>query len=44
MKLDQLLLIIETLIANDGIFNSCDFAMRLRKWANQGFPELDNKP
>ncbi|RHZ73035.1 hypothetical protein Glove_233g13 [Diversispora epigaea] len=41
---DQLLLIINTLIANGGIFNSCDFAMRLRKWANQGFPELDNKP
>ncbi|RHZ84322.1 hypothetical protein Glove_83g84 [Diversispora epigaea] len=41
---DQLLLIIDTLIANDGIFNSCDFAMRLKKWVDQGFPELDNKP
>ncbi|CAG8454040.1 10939_t:CDS:2 [Diversispora eburnea] len=30
--------------ANDGIFNSRDFAMGLKKWVDQGFPELDNKP
>ncbi|CAG8627633.1 2618_t:CDS:2 [Acaulospora morrowiae] len=41
---DQQLLIIDTLISNDGVFNTRDFSARLANWSNQGYPELDNKP
>jgi hypothetical protein len=42
--LDQQLLIIDSLIATNGLFNSRDFAHRLSKWINKGYPELNNKP
>ncbi|GBC38452.2 ADPribosylglycohydrolase superfamily protein [Rhizophagus irregularis DAOM 181602=DAOM 197198] len=41
---DQQLLIIDSLIATNGLFNSRDFAHRLSKWVNKGYPELNNKP
>ncbi len=43
-NLDQQLLIVDSLIATNGMFNSRDFSHRLRKWYNNGYPELDNKP
>ncbi|CAG8579006.1 2067_t:CDS:2 [Funneliformis mosseae] len=42
--MDQQLLIIDSLTATNGLFNSRDFARRLHKWVNHGYPELDNKP
>ncbi|RIB12549.1 ADP-ribosylglycohydrolase-domain-containing protein [Gigaspora rosea] len=41
---DQQLLIIDSLICSNGIFNTKDFANRLSKWNDDGYPELDNKP
>ncbi|CAG8437620.1 10515_t:CDS:2 [Ambispora gerdemannii] len=41
---DQQLLIVQSLLSLNGIFNTRDFAKRLRQWAERGFPELENKP
>ncbi|KAF0536944.1 ADP-ribosylglycohydrolase [Gigaspora margarita] len=41
---DQQLLIIDSLIGSNGIFNTKDFANHLSKWVDDGYPELDNKP
>ncbi|CAG8557072.1 19135_t:CDS:2, partial [Racocetra persica] len=41
---DQQLLIIDSLLCSNGIFNTRDFAKRLSKWDEEGYPELENKP
>ncbi|CAG8731705.1 18892_t:CDS:2 [Dentiscutata erythropus] len=41
---DQQLLIIDSLLCSNGRFNTRDFAKRLSKWVDDGYPELDNKP
>jgi ADP-ribosylglycohydrolase len=37
---DQMILIMEGLVAHGGLVDPIDFAKRLRFWTHHGFPEL----
>eukprot|EP01127_Copromyxa_protea_P009464 TRINITY_DN2241_c0_g1_i1.p1 TRINITY_DN2241_c0_g1~~TRINITY_DN2241_c0_g1_i1.p1 ORF type:complete len:156 (+),score=17.68 TRINITY_DN2241_c0_g1_i1:184-651(+) len=37
---DQMILILDSIIENNGKIDHLDFAQKLKKWVQQGFPEL----
>lgn len=41
--LDQQLLILQCLLADNGTLNPLHFAYRIKEWCRIGFPELDDK-